>query len=81
MSIKAFLLANWLKAASFALAALSVAAVLLGARQSGKNAERASMLSRKAKIVRESHEIEDENRRSLADGDANQRLLSDWARD
>lgn len=79
--IKSFFTANALKIIACVLAIISASAVLFGARQSGKNAERAANLARQSKLVRRSHEIENENMRNLADGAASERLRAGWVRD
>lgn len=48
--IKSWLSGNILKLVSIALAALSVMTVLLGARQAGRNAERADQLKKALEI-------------------------------
>jgi hypothetical protein len=79
--IKAFFTANAMRIAGIAMAGLSILGVLLGARQAGKNAERAEALEKQSKQVRRSHEIEDKNRAALRDGDAGERLRDKWSRD
>jgi hypothetical protein len=79
-TLKQFLTANAVKLAGAALSVASVAAILLGARQSGKTAERAEALQKQVERVRKSHEIEDNNRK-LGDDDVANRLRHEWSRD
>lgn len=64
-----------------ALAAIgAVAAVLLGARQAGRNAERVDAMRRTLKSVEVRNEVEREVLRSGGDA-AHKRLLDEWSRD
>lgn len=77
-TIKTFLSANALQFAGILLAALSAFAVLFGARQAGKNAERAANLERQSKMVKKANEVRNENRRNYSAGGAAQRLRDKW---
>jgi hypothetical protein len=72
---------NTLRLAAWGAAALAVLTVLLGARQAGRNAERADNLLQQTKDMRKANAIQDKNRRTLADGDAAERLHDKWSRD
>lgn len=63
------------------VAALSFLGILLAARRAGRNAERVDALENQSENVRKSHEVQDKNRRTLADGDAAERLRDKWSRD
>lgn len=80
-AIKAFFTTNALRVAGWIMAALSVFGVLLAARRAGRNAERVEALEQQSENVSKSHEIQDKNRRTLADGDAAKRLRDEWSRD
>ncbi len=80
-SIKAFFTTNALRVAAWCMAALSCLGILLAARRAGRNAERVDALEMQSKNVRKSHEVQDKNRRTLADGDAAKRLRDEWSRD
>ncbi len=80
-AIKAFFTTNALRVAGWIMTALSVFGVLLAARRAGRNAERVEALEKQSENVSKSHEIQDKNRRTLADGDAAQRLRDEWSRD
>lgn len=80
-AIKAFFTTNALRVAGWIMAALSVFGVLLAARRAGRNAERVESLEKQSENVSKSHEIQDKNRRTLADGDAAKRLRDEWSRD
>lgn len=80
-AVKAFLTTNALRVAGWLMAALSFLGILLAARRAGRNAERVDALEKQSKNVSKSHEIEDKNRRTLADGGAAKRLRDDWSRD
>ena len=60
--------------------AAAVAAVLLGARQSGRTAERVDALKRTFENVEKANEIERDVMRAGGDA-ARERLLDRWARD
>jgi len=77
--LKTFIVGNTLKIAGLLLSVLSVAGILLGARQSGKTAERNAALKKQADNVRAAHEIEDNNRK-LSDDDVVVELRK-WQRD
>lgn len=79
--IKAFFTTNALRVAAWCMAALSFLGILVAARRAGKNAERVDALETQSENVRKSHEIQDKNRRTLADGDAAERLRDKWSRD
>lgn len=55
--------------------------ILLDARRAGRNAERVNALETQSENVRTPHEVQDKNRRTLADGDATERLRYKWSRD
>ncbi len=80
-ALKAFFTTNALRVAGWCMAALSVFGILLAARRAGRNVERVEALEKKSENVSKSHEIQDKNRRTLADGDAAERLRDDWSRD
>jgi len=63
------------------IAVLSALGILLAARRAGRNAERVDALEKQSENVSKSHEVQDKNRRTLADGDAAERLRDDWSRD
>lgn len=79
--LKAFFTTNALRVAGWMMAALSFLGILLAARRAGRNAERVDALEKQSQNVSKSHEIQDKNRRTLADGDAAKRLRDDWSRD
>lgn len=80
-ALKAFLSDNALRVAGWFMAALSALGILFAARRAGRNAERAEVLKKQSQQVSKAHEIQDTNRRTLADGDAAERLQRDWSRD
>ena len=80
-AIKAFLTTNALRVAGWCMAVLSALGILLAARRAGRNAERVDALEKQSENVSKSHEVQDKNRRTLADGDAAKRLRDDWSRD
>ena len=57
----------------------AVVAVLFGARQAGKNAERIDQLKANQKAARKAHEIDIDIDR-LPDGAASNELFNDWKR-
>jgi len=79
--LKNIISANILRILAALSIALAIVGTILGVRQAGKNAEKAEQLSRQAKLVRRAHEIENENSRNLADGDAAKRLRESWNRE
>lgn len=79
-AIKAFFSANAVKLLGVAVSALSVVGVLLGARKSGRDAERVDSLKKTSKHVEQAHEVENKNAR-LPDGGAADRLRDRWSRD
>lgn len=72
--IKTWLSGNFLHLVGWSVAALSVAAVLLGARQAGRNAERVDQLKK-------SLEIKDAQLRATLDAPRNRGELVDRLRD
>jgi hypothetical protein len=80
-AFKAFFTTHALRVAGWCMAALSALGILLAARRAGRNAERVDALEKQSENVSKSHEIQDKNRRTLADGDAAKRLRDDWSRD
>lgn len=80
-ALKAFLSDNALRVTGWIMAALSALGILVAARRAGRNAERVEALERQTQQVSKAHEIQDTNRRTLADGDAAERLQRDWSRD
>jgi len=58
---------------------LAVCAVLFGARQAGKNAEKISRLQQNQKAARKAHEIDTTVDR-MPDGAASDELFNDWKR-
>lgn len=80
-AIKTFFTNNALRVAAWCTAALSFLGILLAARRAGRNAERVDALETQSENVRKSHEVQDKNRRTLADGDAAKRLRDKWSRD
>ena len=80
-ALKAFFATNALRVAGWCMAVLSAFGILLAARRAGRNAERVEALKKQSENVSKSHEIQDKNRRTLADGDAAERLRDDWSRD
>ena len=58
---------------------LAVIAVLFGARQAGKNAEKVSQMKQQQKAARKAHEI-DIGIDRLPDGAASDELFDDWKR-
>lgn len=80
-ALKAFFATNALRVTGWCMAVLSALGILLAARRAGRNAERVEALEKQSENVSKSHEIQDKNRRTLADGDAAKRLRDDWSRD
>ncbi len=80
-AFKAFLSNNALRVTGWIIAVLSALGILVAARRAGRNAERVEALEQQTQQVSEAHEIQDTNRRTLADGDAAERLQRDWSRD
>ena len=80
-ALKTFLSDNAMRVAGWFIAALSTLGILFAARRAGRNAERVEALERQSEQVSKAHEIQDTNRRTLADGDAAERLQRDWSRD
>lgn len=80
-TLKAFLSDNALRVAGWIMAALSALGILAAARRAGRNAERVDALEQQSEQVSKAHAIQDTNRRTLADGDAAERLQRDWSRD
>lgn len=76
--IKGFLSTHILKLIGYGAAILSVLAVLFGARQAGKNAEKVSNYERTLKVVRKKNETE--NAVDSADDAERQRLRAKWTR-
>ena len=74
MIIKTWLSSNTLRLAGWGVAALSVAAVLFGARQAGRNAERVDQLKK-------SLEVKDAQLRATLDAPRNRGELVDRLRD
>ncbi len=72
--IKSWLSGNALRLIGWGVAALSVAAVLLGARQAGRNAERVDQLKK-------SLEMKDAQLRAMLDAPRNRGELVDRLRD
>ncbi len=80
-ALKAFFTTNALLVAGWCIAVLSALGILLAARRAGRNAERVDALEKQSENVSKSHEVQDKNRRTLADGDAAKRLRDEWSRD
>ncbi len=80
-ALKSFLTTNAVRLAGWFIAALSLLGILFSARNAGRNAERMGELEQQSENVSKAHAIQDNNRRTLADGDAAQRLRDDWSRD
>lgn len=80
-ALKAFFTTNAMRVVGWCMAVLSALGILLAARRAGRNAERVEALEKQSENVSKSHEIQDKNRRTLADGDAAERLRDDWSRD
>jgi hypothetical protein len=78
--LKNIISANMLRILAVITTILAVLGVILGVRQAGRNAEKAEQFARQAKLIRRSYDIENENNRTLADGDAAKRLRDSWAR-
>ncbi len=78
--LKNIISANILRILAVIAMVLAVLGVLSGVRQAGRNAEKAEQLARQAKLIRRSYDIENENSRTLADGDAAKRLRDAWSR-
>lgn len=72
--VKTWLSGNTLRLIGWSVAALSVAAVLLGARQAGRNAERVDQLTK-------SLEVKDAQLRAMLDAPRNRGELADRLRD
>ena len=73
MVVKAWLSSNALRLIGWGVAALSVAVVLLGARQAGRNAERVDQLKKTL-------EVKDAQLRATLDAPRNRRELVDRLR-
>ncbi len=58
---------------------LAVIAVLFGARQAGKNAEKIDQLKQQRKAARKAHEVDIDVDR-MPDGAASDELFNDWKR-
>ena len=78
--LKNIISANMFRILAVITTVLAVLGVILGVRQAGKNAEKAEQFARQAKLIRRSYDIENENNRTLADGDAAERLRDSWTR-
>ena len=78
--LKNIISANMLRILAVISTVLAVLGVILGVRQAGRNAEKAEQFARQAKLIRRSYDIENENNRTLADGDAAKRLRDSWTR-
>jgi len=71
--LKGFFASNVLKIAQIGLAVLSVALILLGARNSGKSAERAKNLSERLKSYETANKVR-KDVRGISDSDVDKRL-------